>query len=132
MRSFVFLFQLFCVASAAAQPYAYVLGQRDDPPGGANSGVQVVSVVNTSTNAIVQSIPVGVGCICINPNSIAISPDGARVYVTNELDDTVSVISTASNTVIATIPLGSGAQPTAVVVSPTSNRLYVLKGEGTT
>ena len=33
------------------------------------------------------------------PRGVAVSPDGTRVYVVNELDDTVSVIDTTTNTV---------------------------------
>ena len=35
------------------------------------------------------------------------SPDGSKVYVANEDDDTVSVIATTTNTVIATIKIHS-------------------------
>ncbi len=38
---------------------------------------------------------------------MAVTPDGSKVYVTNEDSNTVSVIATATNTVTATIPVGS-------------------------
>src|SRR5687768_13258264 len=114
------------VASARAQTYAYVVGQQNEP----GSGTQILSVVRTDTNSIVESIPLGLACYCINPDGIAISPDGSRVYVTNELSNTVSVIDTNSRAVVATITVGSG--PTAVAMAPNGARLFVLNGSGST
>ncbi len=116
-------------STASAQTFAYVLGQRDDPAPG-NSGIQLVNVIDTSTNTIVASIPIGLGCLCIDPDAIAVSPDGTRVYATNELDDTLSVIDTATNTVVDTISVGPA--PVAVAVSPDGSRIYVLNGSGFT
>ncbi len=124
--AFALVAHVYSVAFAAAQPYAYVVGQQNEPGG----GTQLLSVVDRATGAIVQSIPVGSGCYCLNPDSVVVSTDGARVYVTNELTNSVSVIDTASRTVIGTIPVGTG--PTAVAVHPNGTRLYVLNGSGTT
>ena len=49
-----------------------------------------------------------------NPRSIALSPDGKRLYVANRMDDSISVISTVSDKVIATIDLGGRKDLTAV------------------
>jgi YVTN family beta-propeller protein len=70
-----------------------------------------ISVIDTATNTLVATIPVGVA-----PNGIAITPDGTRAYVTNVGSDTVSVIDTTTNTVIGTIPVGVG--PVAVAITP--------------
>jgi len=43
------------------------------------------------------------------PWAVAITPNGAFAYVTNESSDNVSVISTATNTVVATVPVVSGS-----------------------
>ncbi len=51
-----------------------------------------MSVIDTSTNAVTATIPVG-----ITPNNIAITPDGSEVYVANSGSNNVSVIDTASN-----------------------------------
>ena len=40
-----------------------------------------------------------------SPNGVAITPDGTRVYETNQNSSTVSVIDTATNTVVATVPI---------------------------
>jgi YVTN family beta-propeller protein len=70
-----------------------------------------VSVIDTATNTVVATIPVGVA-----PNGIAITPDGTRAYVTDNGSDTVSVIDTTNNTVIATVVVEVG--PIAVAITP--------------
>jgi YVTN family beta-propeller protein len=70
----------------------------------ARTGIPVsgtVSVIDTITNAVVKTIEVG-----LHPCGMALSPDGARVYVTNANSDTVSVIDTASDAVIKTVHVG--------------------------
>ncbi|MDV6036067.1 YncE family protein [Bacillus sp. SM-B1] len=57
------------------------------------------------------------------PRGIAITPDGSRVYVTNELDHTVSVINTLTNTEILQIPVGN--RPIRVAITPDGSRAYV-------
>ena len=88
-------------------------------------GSNTVSVINTATNTVVATIPVG-----IVPGLLAVSPDGTRVYVPNQGSDTVSVINTASNTVVATIPAGS--QPVGAGVSPDGARVYVTNTNANT
>ena len=83
-----------------------------------SGGSNTVSVINTATNAVVATIPVG-----IVPEIVAVSPDGTRAYVANQGSDTVSVINTSTNTVVATIPAGS--QPVGVGVTPNGTRVYV-------
>jgi len=46
----------------------------------------------------------------------AINPDGTRVYVVNQDDNTLSVISTATNNVIATVDVGS--LPNGLAINP--------------
>jgi YVTN family beta-propeller protein len=120
--AFALLAWLAVAGPAAAQPFAYVVGQRD--PSGTPA---VVTVVDTSTNSQVTSIAVGANCVCLSPDSIAIAPDIGRVYVTNEVGKSVSVIDVISNTVVNTIPVGG--DPTAIVASRDGTRVYVLHGE---
>jgi YVTN family beta-propeller protein len=80
-----------------------------------NFGANTVSVIDTVTNTVVATIPVGT-----NPHGVAVSPDGSKVYVTNTNGYTVSVIATATNTVVATIPVG--VIPIGVVVTPMAAR----------
>ncbi len=92
-------------------------------PGGfayvANSTDGTVSVVNTATNTVVATIPVGT-----NPQSIAVNPAGTLVYVANNGSNTVSVIDTATNAVVGA-PIAVGNHPYGVSVSPGGNLIYV-------
>ncbi|MGW2557510.1 YncE family protein, partial [Streptomyces sp. NPDC001635] len=70
--------------------------------------------IDTATNTVTATIPVG-----SQPFAVAITPDGAHVYVTNGASDTVSVIDTATNTVTATTPVGNGPIGVAIGTPPT-------------
>jgi YVTN family beta-propeller protein len=59
-----------------------------------------------------------------NPTGIAITPNGARAYVTNFADNTVSVIDTASNTVVGS-PISVGSGPAGVAITPNDLSAYV-------
>ncbi len=84
------LFTIGFSVIAQAQTLAYV----------GNFNLNNVSVIDTATNSIVTTIPVGT-----KPTQILASPDGSRVYVANTTPNfVVSVIDTATNTVVATIP----------------------------
>jgi len=87
-----------------------------------NSGDNTVSVINTATNTVIATIPVG-----DEPFGVAATHDGSRVYTRNG-DGTVSVIDTATNTVTATIPVPPNAGPATdvgVAVSPDGSKVYV-------
>ena len=64
-------------------------------------GSDTVSVIDTSTNTVTATVPVDV------PQGVAVTPNGALVYVPNALSHTVSVIDTSTNTVIDTVPVGT-------------------------
>lgn len=95
-------------SSPAAAPRAYVT----------NAYSSSVSVIDTSTNSVVASIPVGT-----SPGRLSISADGTRAYVPNAGTSSVSVINTATNTVVATIAVNSG--PAVAAVTPNGARVYV-------
>ena len=63
--------------------------------------------LSASAHFVSARIPVG-----RNPKGVALSPDGARLYVANRLDDTISVIDTAARKVVSTIGLGGPAELT--------------------
>jgi YVTN family beta-propeller protein len=94
--------------SANAQSFVYV----------ANNGDNTVSVISTTTNTVVATVPVGV-----NPWGLAITPNGAFAYVTNLGDNTVSVINTNTNTIVATVSAGAG--PAGVAITPNGTFAYV-------
>ena len=94
---------------ASAQPFAYVANYDSDN----------VSVIDTATNTVVDTVGVG-----DEPRGIAITPDGSRAYVTNYGSDNVSVIDTATNTVMATVVVGS--YPDGIAITPDGSRAYVV------
>ncbi len=57
--------------------------------------------LSASAHFVAARIPVGRA-----PKGIALSPNGAMLYVANRLDDTISVIDTATRKVVRTIDLG--------------------------
>ncbi len=63
--------------------------------------------LSASAHFVAARIPVGRA-----PKGVALSPDGAILYVANRMDDTVSVIDTAARKVVRTIDLGGPAELT--------------------
>ncbi|HKY44653.1 MAG TPA: YncE family protein, partial [Pyrinomonadaceae bacterium] len=69
-----------------------------------------VSVIDTATNTEVANVPFG----SLSPLAVAVTPDGAFVYVTDLSENTVRVISTTSNFVVAVLPVGLFPQGIAI------------------
>jgi YVTN family beta-propeller protein len=108
------------IAVSPTQPRAYV----------ANFGTNTVSVINTLTNAVASTIPVG-----SLPTSVAITPNGDRVFVTNTGDNTISVIDAVNNTIAQTfavsLPDNPQPRPYAIAFAPGgSGRLVVANNNG--
>jgi YVTN family beta-propeller protein len=95
--------------SVQAQVNAYVANENDT----------TVSVIDTASNTITATIPVG-----RNPASVALTPDNAFLYVANASSNTVSVADTATNTVVTTVPVGS--LPISVATTPDGALAYVV------
>jgi YVTN family beta-propeller protein len=97
-------------------------------PGGARVYVATrdsnsVSVIDTATDTVIGTIAVGA-----QPHHMAISPDGARIYVGSPWPSpSVSVIDTATDTVIATVT-GPGS-PVNAAVTPDNAKVYVPNRE---
>jgi len=89
-----------------------------------NYGSGTVSVINTSTNTVVNTITVGT-----RPYGVAITPNGLYAYVANVGSGTVSVINTSTNTVVDTITVGGS--PLGVAITPNGLYAYVTHGGGT-
>ena len=112
------LFLAFYSIPAKAQPFAYIT----------NTGNNTVSVIDTATNTVTATIPVGT-----DPFGVGVSPDGSRVYVANgQPSNSVSVIDTnpsspSFNTVIVTVAVGRDAE--GLAVSPDGTRVYVANSE---
>ncbi len=94
--------------AAAAGPFAYIT----------NGTSNNVSVIDTSSNTVVATIPVGTF-----PVGVAVNPAGTRVYVANFSSNNVSVIDTSTNTVVATVTVGTN--PYGAAVNPAGTRVYV-------
>lgn len=95
--------------SLNSAPLAYVTNLDDS----------TVSVLDTSTNNVVATVPVP-----CRPKGVVISPDDAFAYVNGET--CISVIATATNTVVATFaPVGRGG----IAITPDGNFLYAI-GDG--
>ncbi|MET7492672.1 Ig-like domain-containing protein [Streptomyces sp900116325] len=114
---------LLSMAMAALAGVALPAGQAAAVPPGtyayvANANGDNVSVIDTATDAVIATIPLGDG-----PRGVAVTPDGTRVYVTNNNSDNVSVIDTTTAAVIATVPVGD--DPQKVVVTPDATHVYV-------
>jgi YVTN family beta-propeller protein len=76
-----------------------------------------VTVLNSSTNAIITTIQVGE-----TPHSAALSPDGSRLAVTSYNGDTVFLINTATDQMIGQIPVGR--EPLDITYSPDGRYLF--------
>ncbi len=85
----------------------------------ANANYNKVSAINTVTNTLLASIPVG-----SYPQGVAVSNDGSKVYVTNLRDGTLSIIDVNTNT-LAAPSIKIAANPFGVCVSPDGNWVYV-------
>jgi YVTN family beta-propeller protein len=89
----------------------------------ANFTDHTVSAIDTATNTVTATIPVGTSSL--GPVDVAVSPHNTRVYVVG--DHTVSVIDTATSTVSATIDY-PGFAP-AAAMSRDGTRLYLPGGD---
>ena len=98
----------------------------------ANSGNGTVSVINTTNNAIVDTIAVGSSPIAMaeTPNSVTGTGVVKKLYVVNSGSNNVSVINTVDRTTIAT--LGVGASPRWMVLRADGARGYVISHDGGT
>ena len=67
---------------------------------GGGPGPSSISVIDTASYGVVATMPAG------NPTALAVTPDGAFLYVTNINDNTVTVMSTAFNMVVAILQVG--------------------------
>lgn len=99
--------------------YVYVANYVNGLP-----GMGTVSIIQTSTNTVVGTIPGFSG-----PFAIAITPNGQNAYVTNfgsnnffPYGTTVSVINLNSNTITATINLD--IQPSGLAITPDGRFAY--------
>lgn len=99
----------------------------------ANRFDNTVSVIDTASNTVVQTIDLGTSTnvTATEPYDLVLSPNGARLYVAMKNggaengDGTVVFVDLPSGNVVREVLLGSSASPEGIAVSPDGNRLYV-------
>ena len=84
----------------------------------ANEGNDTVGVVNSRTNALVESIQTGP-----SPDGVAYDSSNGEVYVANGNSDSVAVIRASTGALVANITVGYG--PQGVAFDPANGDLYV-------
>lgn len=108
---------------------AWVRGEKTESTGEvrvlqSNSAGDDIYVIDPATNTVVGAIA-GIEV----PHGLVISPDGTRVYVTNESLVTLDVVDAKSFKVVKRIPLSG--HPNNVDVSKDGKRVYVGIRQGT-
>lgn len=108
----------------------------------ANGNSDNVSVINTVTNNVIETIPVGLNAglnkfIGASPNALAVDETGARLYVANGMDNAIAVVtlgaSAAANGKETTGVEGfipTEAYPSGLVISDNNLLVANLEGEG--
>jgi YVTN family beta-propeller protein len=95
-----------------------------------NSGDSQVAAVGVSHGGTLANIPVGAMNWSTSQNpqfiqsgALAASPDGERIYATNQSSNNVNVIDSGSKEVITSVE--AGAEPVAITVSADGSKAYV-------
>ena len=92
---------------------------------GMAAGGGEVWAIDTTTDAVVAKVPVG-----MHPAHVVVAPDGRTAYVANGGENTVSVLDIAARRVIETIPVG--ATPHGMRISPDGKQAWVANLKGGT
>jgi YVTN family beta-propeller protein len=97
----------------------------------ANANSDSVSVIDTDSDRVVQTIPARItpkAPVGSAPNALAVSRDGKTLYVANGADNAVAVIDTGSGKTRGFVP--TGWYPTAVALSADEREIVVASGYG--
>ncbi len=107
--------------SGAETPQVYV--------GNNGETAETVHAVNTSTNA---GTSITTGMIGIEPNGMAVTPEGTDVVVAEGESHQVQIITVSSHAVAATVAIpavsGTPSRPDAVAITPNGLTAYVVDG----
>ena len=95
-----------------------------------NEAAGTVSIINTATDSVLNTINVGTNFPNSGPGPIRVLPDGSKAYVVNELNDTVSAINVATNSLITNIPVGTN--PVTLSRTDDGTKVYVANKLGNT
>jgi YVTN family beta-propeller protein len=97
----------------------------------ANAGSDTVTVIDASSDSILDTIllrPPGMTVPGATPTSLALSPDGSRLYVTLADLNALAVVDLKRRRLEGYVP--TGWYPTSVVVSADGKRLFVANAKG--
>jgi YVTN family beta-propeller protein len=86
-----------------------------------------ISVIDVSTNAVINTIDLDLGDYRTGPWGVTFNNAGTLAYVTERSNDTVGVIDVATHTKIGSIAVGAG--PTFAAISSDGFRLYVANDD---
>ena len=98
----------------------------------ANSGTGTVNVINTTSNAITNTIPVGTHPIAMveTPSNTSTTNLPKKLYVVNRDSGDVTVIASADKTALPPLPVG--ASPRWAAIRSDGARVYVLSHDAGT
>jgi YVTN family beta-propeller protein len=127
--------------AVGGQPNKMILNKDQSRLFVANGNSDTVSVIDTSTNTVLESAQVAAPASVLsnpkalkgaNPNSLALSPDEKTLYVTDGATNAVAVVQRdptkpTGATTIGLVP--TGWYPTAVTASADGAHLYVVNGK---
>jgi len=101
------LWTALCSGSAWSAPYAYIIDKT--------SGMDIIDAASNTLIKRVSSNGLG-------PSSVAVNPDGTRVYVTENNSSSLSVLD-ALGSPVKSVPVSSN--PQKAIVHPYGKRVYV-------
>jgi YVTN family beta-propeller protein len=90
-----------------------------------NRGSGTVSIIDKSTNEILETISVG-GL----PSRIAFNPENGNMYVTNQGSGTVSIINSSTNRIVENISVGG--LPSRIAFNPENGNMYIADWNSST
>lgn len=119
----------------AAQGATRFAGATKSGPLALNADDTLLAVVNPDVNTVTlfdvgadRNLPLGEFPVGVEPNGVAVTPDGKFVYVANTVDGTVSVLAVDVTQqpvaqVVATLDVGT--EPYGVAITPNGQKVYV-------
>jgi DNA-binding beta-propeller fold protein YncE len=115
----------FVATTESSQAYVLLPNYVPDPINSPNVIVPSVGVVNTQSNSLGSTKPVG-----NKPVAMAETPNAQKLYVANQGDNTVSGFSVQSQSLSQRTVTGSFNAPLWVTARSDSQRVYVLNTNG--
>ncbi len=92
-----------------------------------NNSVTLFEVTNDVNRRI------GTTAVGVEPNGVAILPDGSQAYVANTVDGTVAVLSVALDSAPAIVEtIAVGTEPYGLALTPNGTKLYVTNARSNT